>query len=172
MENELWKVIPEFENYEISNFGRIKSLLKWDISKKKYIKRESILTPVDNGSGYLIIGLRKNCKRKNFYIHRLVADAFIENPKKLKYVNHIDYNKSNNNVSNLEWCTQKENVQHSICNMKHRKTISHTNTGEMYISKRKNRYRITIDRKEYRSCKTLNDAIIKRDMILKGEVMQ
>lgn len=169
---EEWKDVKGYEGkYQVSNKGRVKALLKWDLNKKQYVNCDQIMQSVDNGKGYLYITLSKEHKRKNHYIHRLVADAFVDNPKELKYVNHIDYNKKNNDASNLEWCTQKENVHHSICNMRHRKSISHTNTGEMYISKTKNRYRIQIDRKEYPSCKTLADAIRKRDAILRGEVV-
>ena len=80
----------------------------------------------------------------------------------------IDFNTKNNKINNLEWCTQKENVEHSICNMKHRKSITHSNTNEKYITYRKKtkRYRLTIDKKEYESFKTLKEAIKKRDEIL------
>lgn len=104
---EIWKPIKEYEeSYEISNFGRIKSkqriVKKWNGTRTV---REKVLTPTDNVNGYLIISLRSNNKRKNKYIHRLVAEAFLDNPENYKYVNHKDYNKKNNNINNLEWCT-------------------------------------------------------------------
>jgi hypothetical protein len=55
----------------------------------------------------------KNRKKKNMYIHRLVAEAFIDNPENKKFVNHIDYDKANNNIDNLEWVTHSENVIHA-----------------------------------------------------------
>lgn len=146
--------------YKISNKGKVRST-------------GGILTPTDNGKGYLIIGLCKNGKRKNFYIHRLVAEAFIDNPEKKPVVNHKDYNTRNNDVNNLEWVTQKENIAHSINNMRGKKHNSKTNTGERNISYRatKDRYRVTINRKEYGTFKTLKEAIAKRDAILKGVIV-
>lgn len=153
---EIWKTIDALKGYAVSNYGNIKN-----------IKTNRILKGYDNGSGYLAVSVNN----KKMYIHRLVAMAFLDNPRGVNYVNHIDYNKQNNNVNNLEWCTQKENVHHSIINMKHRKAVTHSNTGEKYISKRRNKYRVIIDKKEYRSCNTLKDAIAKRDSILNGEVI-
>ena len=66
----------------------------------------------DNGHGYLSVSLF-NGREKRFYIHRLVAEMFIQNNKKYEEVNHIDGNKKNNKVENLEWCTSKENKQHA-----------------------------------------------------------
>lgn len=154
---EIWKKIDYSEKYEASNTGKIRNK-----------KTGKTLKGFDNGTGYLCV----NIHNKTMYIHRLVAYAFIDNPNNYNVVNHIDYNKQNNDISNLEWCTQKMNVNHSRINMMHRKSITHTNTGEKYITKRNNKFRIIVDGKEYPSCKTLEDAIIKRDMILKGEVLQ
>lgn len=119
-------------------------------------------------SGYKVLVLRKNCKRKSKQIHRLVAETFVSNQENKPFVNHKDFNRLNNEAENLEWCTQKENVNWSICNMKHRKSITHTNTGEKYIYFRKSRneYRIVIDKKEYKAVKTLEEAIKKRDDIV------
>lgn len=159
---EIWKDVDGYNGlYQISNIGRVKSL------KKDY---ERIMTPTDNGSGYLIVGLKKDKVRKNHYVHRLVASAFCKNPNNKKYVNHIDYDKSNNNCKNLEWCSQSENVKHSANRMRHRKKVSHSNTGHQYISysKKRNKYRVTVDAKEYPAKDTLEDAIELRDLILKG----
>ena len=165
---ECWKDIKGYEGaYQISNTGRVKSIIKWDLNKRKYICEETILTPTDNGYGYLIVSLRKNTKKKNHYVHRLVAEAFVTNPKGMPYVNHIDYDKKNNNHSNLEWCNQKDNILHSVERMRHPKARTHTNTGEKYISKRKDRFRITIARREYGTCASIEEAIKKRDKLLK-----
>lgn len=165
---ECWKDVKGYEGtYQISNTGRVKSLKKWDVSKRKYIDKETILTPTDNGYGYLVVSLRKKTKRKSHYVHRLVAEAFVSNPKGMPYVNHVDYDKRNNNHSNLEWCNQKDNVLHSAERMKHPKTITHSNTGEKYISKRKDRFRITIAKKEYGTCSSIEEAVMKRDKIIK-----
>ena len=170
---EIFKDIKGYEGlYKISNKGRVKALTAWsgNYYKAKYINKEKILTPTDNGKGYLIIGLCKRGKRKNFYIHRLVAEAFIKNPNNLPQVNHIDYDKTNNNVNNLEWISQAENIKYSVVNMRGKKHKSHTNTGEQNITYRasKKRYRVTIKQKEYGSYKTLQEAIAKRDAILRG----
>lgn len=108
MEKEIWKDVKGFEGlYQVSNLGRIKSLQFY--VRGMYIKREKILKPCDNGNGYKIIYLMKNKKRNVRYIHRLVAIAFIKNPKNYKCINHKDENKKNNCVENLEWCTHKYN---------------------------------------------------------------
>lgn len=158
---EIWKDIKSYEGlYRVSNKGRISNFKR-------------ILTPTDNGKGYLIIGLCKDGKRNNFYIHRLVAEAFIDNPENKPVVNHKDYNRANNNVNNLEWITQKDNINHSVVNMRHKKAITHSNTGERYISYRasKNLYRVIINKKEYGAFKTLKEAITVRDNILKGAAL-
>lgn len=171
---EIWKDIKNYEGlYQISNLGRVKNLERkvndYRGEKTRTIK-EKILSPFDNGNGYLAVTLVKNKKRKNYYIHRLVAFSFLSNPNHFGYVNHLDYNTKNNEVSNLEFCTQKTNVNYSAKNMKHRKNVTHTNTGERYICYRKNKcvYRVIIDNKEYPSFKTLEEAIKKRDEILNG----
>ena len=112
MGKELWKVIPEFDDYEISNCGRIRC--KERIVRKgyrEYMAKEHYLKPVDNTNGYLRIQLKQNGRAKRFYIHRLVAFAFIENPENKPFINHIDNNPGNNKVENLEWCTQRENFE-------------------------------------------------------------
>ena len=164
---EIWKDIKGYEGfYQISNLGRVKSLKKWSVNDRAFVSNESLLTPWNNGNDYLVVSLSYNNKRKNHYIHRLVAEHFIDNPYEYSQVNHKDYNKRNNNVNNLEWCTAKYNRIYSQCNFP--KRIKHpTNTGEYYISKRKGVYRITIDKKEYTGCSTLEDAIKKRDEILR-----
>ena len=93
---EIWKDIQGYEGlYQVSNLGRVKSLYKGG----------TILKGSVNNRGYHIVMLYKGGKYKHFLIHRLVAQAFISNPQKLPQVNHKDEDKSNNSVSNLEWCT-------------------------------------------------------------------
>lgn len=76
------------------------------------IKQERILKPFIRGN-YLSVDLRKNGKRKTFQVHRLVAIMFIPNPENKSEVNHIDGNKLNNSVTNLEWNTTSENIKHA-----------------------------------------------------------
>ena len=75
-------------------------------------KRGKILTPTPITNWYCIVTLHKNWKQCNKYIHRLVAENFIKNDRNLEQINHKDWNKSNNSVSNLEWCNRSENQRH------------------------------------------------------------
>lgn len=102
--DEVWKDIEGFESkYRISNKGNVFSVKNNKILAKKYMT-----------SGYVFYALYK---RGYHYLsaHRLVATHFIENKNNLPEVNHIDENKLNNNVSNLEWCTRKQNLNHGTC---------------------------------------------------------
>ena len=119
MTEEIWKDIDGYEGlYKVSNLGRVKSLNYL----RKGIEKERI--PNKNNSGYLIVGLHKDGKIKNFLIHRLVAEAFIENVNDLPQVNHKDENKLNNCVENLEWCSAKYNSNYGEHNYNLRNTMS------------------------------------------------
>lgn len=100
---EIWKTIGEFDNYEVSNKGRVRNK-----------ETKNVLRPYLSNSGYYMINLVNDKYRKNNTIHRLVAKTFIENKQNKEIVNHIDHDKLNNQVDNLEWVTQKENCKHSI----------------------------------------------------------
>ena len=112
---EIWKEIKDYPNYQVSNFGRVKTLKYYSNIHKKYYNRELILKEKDNKHGYKFVslGCGKRGERKNIAIHRLVAQAFILNPNNYKEINHIDGNKNNNCADNLEWCTRQENVLHA-----------------------------------------------------------
>ena len=102
MIEKIWKPIIGYENlYKINNYGEVLSL-----------RSNKILKPNDNGIGYFIIQLCKNGKRKNYLIHRLVAEHFLDNLNNLPEVNHKDEDKSNNFVNNLEWCKHKYNMNY------------------------------------------------------------
>ena len=105
----------EFREYYVEGYGNFR-VNNW--GTKVYGKSGKILTIHKHRNGYLIIhtvmGGRKNCKDINFFIHRLVALAFIPNPDNLPEVNHKDGNKFNNCVVNLEWCTPSENIRHAV----------------------------------------------------------
>ena len=94
---EEWKIIKEFDNYEVSNLGKIRN------------KNKKILKQFINNKGYLQLTLYKNMKKYTVKVHRLVAKAFISNPNNLLQINHKDGNKQNNCVDNLEWCTNSYN---------------------------------------------------------------
>lgn len=116
---EVWKDIDGYEDkYQISSFGRVRSkakMVRVGIKNvNKVFKEEKELKPMKLTKGYLGIRLYdKNLIGKNFKIHRLVANAFILNPNNLPQVNHVDGNKENNKVNNLEWCNCKDNMEHS-----------------------------------------------------------
>lgn len=92
--------------YQVSNLGRVKSL------NYNHTKKEKILKWSKDKDGYLISSLCKEGKHKTFTVHRLVAEAFLDNPHNYPCINHKDENKTNNNVENLEWCTVKYNVNY------------------------------------------------------------
>ena len=106
MKIEIWKDIIVYEGlYQISNLGRVKSLI---------FKNHRILKGWNNGEGYIKVELKKDNTSKNYLISRLVAFNFIENSFNLPQVNHIDGNKSNNSLNNLEWVSSRENNCHRI----------------------------------------------------------
>ena len=109
---EKWKTIKEFENYQISDNGKVKRVGKYNNQFTEW-ECEKILKPTKNEKGYLYVNLCKNKKIYHKYIHRLVADAYIDNPENKLCVNHIDGNKENCCVSNLEWNTYAENNIHA-----------------------------------------------------------
>lgn len=121
MKNEVWKKIPYSDEYEVSNFGRFRHLClnRYDINTGKINKIEKItyINPVLRG-GYARIRIYNGRNKfKTYQIHRLVAEAFIPNPNNYPIINHKDFNRANNCVDNLEWCTysynrlyRKENV--------------------------------------------------------------
>ena len=112
---EEWRSIPGYEGlYEVSSYGRVKSLEISYVRKdgRMYHKPEIILSPKNNGKGYLTVCLYKNKTHKYYLIHRLVAQIFIPNPDNLPEVNHLDEDKTNNRVDNLEFCDHKYNVNY------------------------------------------------------------
>ena len=107
---EVWKPIPEFEDYHVSSNGRVK------ITANSATRKERILKPLVQNRGYYRVALWKDNKPYFKSIHRLVAQTFIENIASKPQVNHIDGDKSNNHFTNLEWCTAQENMEHSVIN--------------------------------------------------------
>jgi hypothetical protein len=110
---EIWKSVEGFENlYEVSNLGNVRRLDA--ITSNGHFWKGRVLKLRHASNGYITIGLYENGKGHERRVHRLVATAFIPNPKNLPVVNHKDGNKKNNNVDNLEWTTKIENERHSV----------------------------------------------------------
>lgn len=146
---EVWKPISGYEGlYEVSNMGRVKSVER-DLPHKTYGTwhiRERILKPYwagkkKNGQ-YLAVWLHcGHGVQRTYRVHRLVAEAFIEKVPGKDFVNHIDCDRSNNAVSNLEWCTLQENTAHAFANGRcenvckcHEVPVVNVETGEVFRS--------------------------------------
>ena len=113
MKNEIWCPIVGYEGlYEISNHGRVKSLSRLDA--RGALRREKLLKPRTVTDGYQQVLLHLDGKAKAFLVHRLVALAFLDNPAALPIINHKNGGRADNRADNLEWCTQLQNVRHSI----------------------------------------------------------
>jgi hypothetical protein len=103
---EIWSKIKDYPNYEISNIGRVKSI---NYNKERILK-------LQNMNGYDRVGLSVNGNVTLFLVHRLVAQAFIDNVHNYSFINHINGIKNDNQVENLEWCTSTENLNHALDN--------------------------------------------------------
>lgn len=168
---EIWKDIKGYEGYyQVSNMGRIKSLPRkiynsGILGKNKfYITKEKILKGRLDKKGYLRVVLCKNNKKKDYLIHRLTIEAFKKNVDNKPCINHIDGNKTNNKLDNLEWCTYSENLTHAY-KMNLKKRIRNIETYCIRLTKY-NTFRVVIEGKEYGYFKTYKEAKQKRDKIL------
>lgn len=125
---EIWKDVQEYEGcYQISNLGRVRSLDR--IDRIGRLKRGKVLAICNNGKGYQLVCLKKDGNRKNKYIHRLVGIHFLNNPSNKPEINHLDEDKLNNKVDNLEWATQKENMNHGTCIARTQAKVDHGAIG-------------------------------------------
>jgi len=123
--NNIWEPVYEYEGlYEVSRFGDVIGIDRTVIRKTTlknglYVEQElkikgRILKPDISNQGYYMVSLFKNGKSTRFYVHRLVGVAFVDNPNNLPQINHLDSDRLNNFYQNLEWSTQKQNMQHCV----------------------------------------------------------
>jgi len=112
-ETEIWQAHPGIPGIEVSTFGNVRTLDRL-VSSEKYTRftKGRILKQYDNGRGYLNVSIPIDGKWTSKRVHRLVAQTFIKNPYSLPEINHKDGNKTNNNVSNIEWCTGEYNIEY------------------------------------------------------------
>ena len=127
MKNEEWRDVVGYEGlYQVSDQGRVKSLERkfpiWHGGER--IQKERILKPSIDRYGYLKVNLYAGGKRKTSTVHRLVCQAFHENPDNKPEVNHINENKTDNRACNLVWCTRKQNINHGSRNKRVAKSLS------------------------------------------------
>ena len=128
---EIWKDILGYEGkYMVSNWGRVKSLNYHRTSKERILKGRK------TKNGYLHVKLYKDGKGKWYFVHRLVAEVFLENPKGYNEVNHRDENKQNNCVDNLEWCSRQYNNTYNGRAKKVGKKAGKKNTNHPKLSRR------------------------------------
>jgi hypothetical protein len=136
---EIWKDVKGYEGlYQVSNTGRLKRVAHERADKKHMLKERIARLSVDK-DGYFYVKLRKDGAKRQLFIHRLVAEAFLDNPKSLPAINHKDGIKQNNTVENLEFCTFSYNTQHAYKNglIKHFvRKVRCIETGEIFNSLR------------------------------------
>lgn len=119
---EIWRPVRDYEGlYEVSNYARVKSLPRNGTILQERIMRQVLVR------GYLCISLMKNNIKKQYKVHRLVAQAFLDNPDNLPEVNHKDENKLNNIPENLEWCDRKYNNNYGTARKRGAEKISGAN---------------------------------------------
>jgi hypothetical protein len=151
---EVWKDIPDYEGiYQVSNLGRVKSLM---------FNKEKILKQVKSSNGYFMVGLWKEKKTSSHLVHRIVYHAFCGIKSCRQYViDHIDNNKENNNLSNLQYITNRQNSSKD----------KNSKTGESNIYLNSNAYlvRMTINniKKSIGTYKTIEEAVIARDNFIR-----
>lgn len=172
---ELWKQVPGCEFLEVSNLGRVRRNEVYHTVPNRYggyhvrHERERILSPTDNGHGYKLVSVRVANERRNYYVHRLVAMAFVSGYREGLVVNHKNYDTGDNRAENLEWTTQKENVHKSQEHMRKPKASCRpTNTGEKYISMIKERHGngVRYQVRKGRAFRTLEEAITYRNEVM------
>lgn len=179
MSKSVFKDIKGYEDcYYCSSDGKIfsKERLVRSLSHGSECQRlieGKEITPINHGNGYLYVSLSKGGRRKNFYVHRLIAEAFIGNADGL-VINHKNFIRADNRVENLEIVTQLENIQYSVPNMcRPRRRHKLSATGYKYIYFRCGKYRVSIVRNHRivldKCFDSLEEAIKARDEVMKRD---
>lgn len=157
-EKEIWKKVEGYSyGYEVSNLGNIRR--KYKNGEVRYLKQSL-------SDGYRVLRLGN----KSVRVHRIVAQAFIPNPNGYPCINHKDFNRQNNDVDNLEWCTRQYNAQYSADRFSLVKNTKAGKTGEKYITPCYGKVRLQIRLKRlyfYRVFNDVAEAIKIRDQLLK-----
>lgn len=142
MNREIWKDIDAYNGlYQVSDTGLVRSLDRTVVGNGvDYIRKGKLMSLTKNSFGYLKVGFTVDGKTKSISVHRIVAEAFILNPENKKCVNHKDGDKTNNHISNLEWCTYSENSIHANKTglsdfRKNRKAYSGEKNGNSLLTK-------------------------------------
>lgn len=122
MNEEVWKDIKNYEGYyQVSTFGRIRGLDRIIVRSDgiSYLRKGRVLTLILNEDGYFNTKLSKNGQTITVLVHRIVAETFLPNPYNLPEVNHKDFNRANNHVENLEWCSHIDNIKYTLSEGRH-----------------------------------------------------
>lgn len=160
---EIWKDVDELEGIlQVSNLGNLRTLDRLITDKNGREKKleGKILKQSTTKQGYKTICFRFDGIKKNHRVHRLVALAFIPNPKNKPSVNHIDGNKTNNNLTNLEWCTNSENMKHAFSiGLKNPSNPNKSGKiqGALHGKSKLTEEDVLLMRTEYKNGKTLKD---------------
>jgi hypothetical protein len=132
---EIWKEIQGYPEFEVSNKGRVRDVVK-----------NSLRPLYKNKDGYMVVNIGRKHLIKQFRVNRLVATAFIPNPLGKTIVNHINSVRCDDSVENLEWCTQKENIHHAMIHGNFKTNLEGLNEKELNLM----RYMKDVENRSYR----------------------
>lgn len=176
---EEWRDVKGFERlYQVSSIGNVrtkeKSVSHSRNQAMKVRRKAKTMSTVDNGNGYLYVTLTKDGKRYNRYVHRLVAEAFIDNPDGLLEVDHINRIRNDNRIENLRWVNRQSNIENSKAHGPRPNHWLKPSSGERYIYKKDSKWIVQFQRRDlkvYKAFKLKREAIKYRDYI-EREVMK
>lgn len=141
--DEIWRTIEGWGNHEVSNTGRIRAKDRIIVDKNGLVKKckGKMLNGSNDYLGYKVVVLTDYGRKQRYLVHRLVASAFIPNPENKPYINHIDNNPGNNVVTNLEWCTPKENTDWMIVQGRFKRTETWLRNLDIALQPRRKKVR-------------------------------